>query len=849
MSDGHQFGSLEIRPREWLILIDGTIAPLRGRAFDLLVALIERRDRVVPRSELYEAVWGQRVVEDGNLDVQVHAIRKLLGKQALVTVPGRGYRFALGSSDQAAVMVTTEASESIGQIPPLPARLVGRDDDLVALDTLLAEHRLVTLLGAGGIGKTTVAVATAHRRRPMCNDGVFWVEASPVRNAILLLQAAARAFNLIYAGSMVSVPAFANALESTRALLVIDNAEHLVEEVAELTSELMLRASGIQILVTSQTALRLPDERVFRLAPLSVPSRKASFAEAEVHGAVQLFFESARAADHRFKLDEQNIACVVSICRQLDGLPFAIKLAAARVPFLGLRGLESRLSNRFALIGGGHRNAPTRQQTLRAAMDWSYSLLSTDEKIVLDRLSVFVGTFDLDFAVAVVRDDHLDEERAVDGLACLVERSFVVASDAEPIRYRLLESTRDYAGQRLAASRDVSVVQRRHARAAADTINRLYEQSWTIDEQTLLPAFVDEIDNVRAALEWAIDGDPATAVEIMGASIHLLAAIGLFRELIRFGARIDPLVDEAAGGPDAARYLLWRSLYMGGFNLLARYPYASKAAAIYRSIGDREGLCVAMALMLGSGHVPPREADELLGEIESMPWRDWSSKRQWIIETSLAVHLNWNEMHSRAAERFERAATMAGRSGILSAYAVNMTQAALARYLTGNIDEPLVRCQKVLDHERQRRHGNQLFPLGIVGVGQVLMGRIADARASFATLYDLLRQQSSLFYANLFSQAFVVLAMKEGRNQAAACLLGYADRNLATLGLGILRNVTMDEARAALDERIGREKLERLMAAGRSLSPEQVCDLTLATSDADDCVEVAIEHSIRLQEP
>ena len=212
-------------------------------------------------------------------------------------------------------------------------------------------------------------------------------------------------------------------------------------------------------------------------------------------------------------------------------MPLAIKLAAARVPLLGVRGLESRLSNRLALIGGGHRNAPTRQQTLRAALDWSYSLLSPDEKIVLHRLAVFVGTFDLEFAVAVVRDDSLDEERVVDGLACLVERSFVVASDSDPIRYRLLESTRDYAGERLAASPDASVVQRRHARAAAEMVNRLYEQSWT-DQRGETATDIRSRRSTTPGLPW--NGRSTMIRERLSRSwVHRftsLRAIGLFLE-------------------------------------------------------------------------------------------------------------------------------------------------------------------------------------------------------------------------------------------------------------------------------------------------------------------------------
>ncbi len=847
MSDGCRFGAWEIRPGERTILFDGKRVLLKGRAFDLLVALMDRRDRVVPRAELYEAVWGQRVVEDGNLDVQVHAIRKLLGKQALVTVPGRGYRFALGSSDPSAVVMGPGTSDSTGEIPPLPAGLFGRDDDLITLDGLLAEHRLITVVGAGGIGKTTLAVAAAHRRRPMLRDSVAWVDASPIRDAILLLQAAARAFDLAYAGSIVSLAAFAKALESTRALLVIDNAEHLVEAVAQLTSELILRAPRIKILVTSQAALRLPGEQVFRLAPLSVPDRNASFAEAERHGAVQLFSEAARAVDHRFKLDERSIVYVVSLCRRLDGLPLAIKLAAARVPFLGVRGLESRLSNRFALIGGGYRNAPTRQQTLRAALDWSYSLLSPDEKIVLHRLAVFVGTFDLDFAVAVVQCERLDKEQIVEGLASLVERSIAVASDSDPVRYRLLESTREYADQKLAAGPDASVVQRRHARAAAELISRLDEQSWRNSEEKLLQTFVDEIDSIRTALEWSIDHDHGTAVELMGASIHFFTMISLILEVSRYCTRIDPLVDDVSSDSDVARYWMRRSQSMGSIDHLAKYRFARKATAICRRMGNNEELCLAITLMLGSGQVPPREANGLLKEVESIPWRNRPTKFQAFMEGNLAAHGFYEGLYSRAAEGWERAAILAARSGMPGLNAMYTALAAQAHFATGNVIEPLERCQKTFDREQQRRYGMGGLPLGFLGVGQLMIGRIADARASFDSLFGMLHRISGLVLLNMFGEAFVLLALNEGRHKAAACLLGYAEKNTATLGLTILNSSQMSEARALLEQSVDPETLRRLLTAGRSLSPDDVCTLTLAASDADDFIEAAIGQSVQLR--
>ncbi len=833
MSVHYRFGTLEIRPDERLVLIDGIASSLRGRAFDLLIALMDRRGRVVPRAELYEAVWGSRVVEEGNLDVQVHAIRKLLGRQALVTVPGRGYRFALAPSDPADVLVMNEQSGSTGLIPPLPTRLVGREDDLVTLDALLAEERLITVLGAGGIGKTTVAVAAAHRRKPTCRHGVVWVDASPVRDAVLLLQVVARAFDLVSAGSMVCVRAFANAIESTRALLVIDNAEHLVEAVAHLANEILHRAQGVQILVTSQAALKLTGEHLFRLEPLSIPDSKASLAEAECFGAVRLFAEVAKAADRRFRLDENTIASVISLCRHLDGLPLAIELAASRVPFLGVRGLETRLSNRLPLPGGGLRNAPTRQQTLRAALDWSYSLLAPEEKTVLHRLAVFIGTFDLDLAIEVIQDDSSNLDRVVDLLASLVDRSFVMTGDSDPIRYRLLESTRDYAARRLAASEEASIIQRRHARAVAGRVNRLYRESWEVSEEGLLLTFAAELDCFRTALEWSIVNDPEIAVELMGASVHFLTMIGLLHEVSRLCARIDPLVRESVDRSTVARYLLWRAISIGGIDNVSRYRLATKSAAIYRAAQDSEGLCLCLAALLGSGQVSRGEAGRLLEEIDSMPWRNWSTKLQSFVESALAVHCYHQGLYFKAAQGCERAVILASRSGMPAYTAVNTAFAAMAHFALGDFDQPLARCLHVVEREQQRRYGVPSLPLGFAGFGQTMSGRVADARASFESFFKIGRV-STLLHFNIFAEAFVLLALIEGRHKAAACLLGYVNQHTVLLGLSIFGPDWLKEARSVLVDALGAATVRRLVAVGSRLSREDVCGLTLSTSDTVD---------------
>lgn len=564
----YRFGRFQLVPAQRQLLVDGRPTSLGARAIDLLHALVERRDRTVAKSELLDAVWSGLIVEEANLHVQVSALRKVLGPQVIATVPGRGYRFVAALDDEPAEPSPRPAPATISphRLPGLPVPvqpLIGRDDDLVALAQRVSGHPLVTLTGPGGIGKTRLALDVARTLAERWADDVAWVELASVSEPAQVPQAVAQALRLTLAGAR-DVAQLVSALRSRSVLLVIDNCEHLLDAVASVAGALRQGAPGVHLLLTSQEALNLPGEAVVRLPPLALPGAKD--VPDERYGALRLFAERARAVDRHFALDAATGAVVADICRQLDGLPLAIELAAARVRLLGPSGLRDRLGDRLRLLTHGARDALPRHQALRAALEWSHSLLGQDEQRVLRRLGVFVGGFTLEFAqrVACSPDgdaEALDDWAVLEAVGGLVDKSLVTVDADEPVRYRLLETMRVFALEQLEAAGEAAAWRARHARVVADHFAAVDESRFgddgraTANEVTLL--LEPEIDNARAALDWAMEhGDWPLAITLAGAAAALYTQLGLIRELLPTLRRLLPHVDSAP--PVAQINLLWR---------------------------------------------------------------------------------------------------------------------------------------------------------------------------------------------------------------------------------------------------------------------------------------------------
>ena len=453
--------------------MDESPAKLSTRAFDVLLALIERRDRVVTKSELFDVVWPGWVVEENNLQVHIWALRKLLGPLTISTIPGRGYRFtaALTSDSE------TTKEVAVAKLPTPGATadahkdsddaafaLLGRKKDLIALPQLLSANRLVTIIGSGGIGKTTLAKAVAANLKTGFADGVWLVDLSALTEGPQLAPAIARALNVTLGGGCAA-SALAQSLATRHLLVVLDNCEHLLLAVAALAADLMSAAPQLRLLATSQEPLKLPGEQLYRLGALALPEQH-TLEQAQQAGAVCLFVECARQADLRFALTDINVSVVVDICTQLDGVALAVELAAARVALLGVNGVRDRLGQRLSLLSGS-RITPgltARHQTLRAALLWSHGLLSADQQIVFRRLGVMSGRFSLDAAHRVASDTVIDEWAVLDHLGALVEKSLVAAEPDQrgEMSYRLLETMRHFALERIAESGEEATTREHH---------------------------------------------------------------------------------------------------------------------------------------------------------------------------------------------------------------------------------------------------------------------------------------------------------------------------------------------------------------------------------------------------
>ena len=475
------FGRFRLVLHSRELLVHGVPVPIGNRAIDVLIALIDACGELVTKDELLSRVWPNTTVEENNLQFQISTLRKALGEDRdfIKTVCGRGYRFVAEITverratrpDEAGAALDRPSASAVqlvdlpppGAVPAPRSELVGRDAQLSDVAALVSANRLVTLVGAGGIGKTRLALELARRLLANFEDGVRIAELGPLSDPDLVLPTIAAALEL--GDAAASPERLAAALGPRRPLLVLDNCEHVIDAVATITEALLHANPSLQVIATSREPLRAEGEWVYRVPPLDIPPEGAEAAEDVLqHSAAKLFMARTSASQPVALLDRHVGAAVAKICRRLDGVPLAIELAAASAAALGVEGLASRLDDRLSLLTNGLRTAPTRHQTLRATLDWSYELLSEPQRAVMRRLAVFADEFTMEAASAVAASREVSAAEVVSCLAALVTKS-LVASDVEgPVpHYRLLETMRAYAMERLVESGEVEAVARRHA--------------------------------------------------------------------------------------------------------------------------------------------------------------------------------------------------------------------------------------------------------------------------------------------------------------------------------------------------------------------------------------------------
>ena len=513
----YRFGGFELQPLERRLLDAGTAVTIGPRAFRVLVALVERAGQLVTKDELLAAAWPGVVVEENALQAQVSALRKILGVKAITTVSRGGYRFETTVERTAPQVIALK-----GNLPQPVTEFIGRDKELREISELLQTTRVLTLTGTGGCGKTRLALQVSLARLGSHADEIWFVELAAVADGRLVPQAVARALEVREREGRTLTQAVCDSLADRSTLVLLDNAEHVLEASAALVHALVHACPNLQVLVTSRERLDIEGEVAYRLPSLAVPSSSHPMPD-DLRGndSVRLFIDRARAIRPHFDVTAENAAALASVCRRLNGIPLAIELAAPRLRAMSLDEMDQRLDRSLALLTSGSRTAPPRHRTLRALLDWSYDLLSAMEQTLLLRLSCFAGGWTLEAAEQVCTGDSIEADGILDLLTSLADKSLVMVDEIlGATRYSLLETVRQYAAERARESDTWPRWQARHLDYCLDIAERTRRSTATPEHAKWLAWLDVEHDNLRAALAWSATegGDVALGLRL-GASL------------------------------------------------------------------------------------------------------------------------------------------------------------------------------------------------------------------------------------------------------------------------------------------------------------------------------------------
>lgn len=601
-----QFGRLVISSERGEAVLDDQPMSLGGRGFEILSLLVRARGAVVTQEEIFQHVWPGRVVETNTLQAQISGLRKALGarRDLIQTVSGRGYRIRDDTAIREAPTAPPDAVPGlVGRTDPaarsnlraMVSDIIGRDAALEEVTTLARSHRILTITGTGGIGKTRLALEVAREMAPEFADGVRLAELAPIADEGRILDAIATAVGLPAARDARSPAELAQALQGRHILLVLDNCEHVIGTAAAIAEAIAQASPQLRVLATSREMLGVEGERVFGLPPLDVPPERVTDpAIVLATGAARLFVAHANAASVDIATDAEAVRHIATICRRLDGIPLALEFAAARAATLGLKYTADGLDDLFTLLSRGRRTALPRHQTLRATLDWSFALLDPVEQVCLRRLAVFVGGFTMEAAMAVIADAAIPTNLVVASIGNLVAKSLVAidGSDIGP-RWRLLETTRAYARERLRDSDDGQATAHRHAAYYLTACRASTARTRGPSALPSLAVYRRDIANIRAALDWSFspDGDAATGVMLTAAAVPMWCQLSL---LVECRERVERALHGVGATPLDPRLQLELTAALGfamtnSTGLLQEtYAVLDAALALARDLGDAD---------------------------------------------------------------------------------------------------------------------------------------------------------------------------------------------------------------------------------------------------------------------
>ena len=840
MTKSYEIGPFRLDAEAGVLTQAGVAVALGPRAVAVLAALVERANEYVQKKTIIDAAWPDVVVEESNLAVQISAIRRVLaqvpeGERWIETLARRGYRFVGPVTVvRDSIAKETSAGRENSNLPEPLTSFIGRERELVEIKRLLPGKRLLTLVGVGGIGKTRLALQVGAEVIDAYRDGVWLVELGSISDASLVPTSVAQALRVQEKPGTRLTDSLCAYLKGRQLLLILDNCEHLLDACSSLTDAVLRTAAETTFIATSREPLHVEGEQTYPLQPLSLPVPSI---DAEAIGrseAVQLFVERARRQLPGFELTADHASAIAQVCIHLDGIPLALELAAARVPLLSVEQINARLDDRFKLLTGGTRTALPRQQTLRATLDWSHDLLAEQERTVLRRLAVFAGGFALEAASAVASDTAVDEFAVIDLLSQLVARSLVVADTTDAgARYRLLETTRAYALEKLAEAGERHSIQRRHAQYFRDKFDRASDDWLRRSDEEWRAIYPPEIDNVRTALDWALGshGDPAIATALAGASFRMWVELSLDDEGAQRLAAALSLVGFDTPELDQAR--LWKGMgtLWGGRAPEKAATAFERASHFYRRLDHPLGLAhalVSLGLMLAQmGRLGQAEAayDEAFPILERADapkaWGDYfrllgSLKGYMGDPASAQVH-------------YERALSFYQKAGAERHALAMLNNLADVTWMLGDLDaalaatlEAVARLRKS-PHARKRSVGTSFINLAGVHTER---GELGEALAAAREGLPLLKEVGLVWHQ---VDHLALRAALAGKAANAALLAVFSDEAHAARKLSRAPNEARAHARlhALLRQQIAPDELERLLVEGSRISEDDACRLAL----------------------
>lgn len=762
----YRFRGWELIPAQRLLVVRGVPVSVGARAYDMLLVLAARRMQVVSKDELLAAVWPGRVVEENNISVHIASLRKLLGPGAIATVQGIGYRLMAEPQPPPVAALATDARSAPSAGGRSLQPLFGRDADAFAVLAATARSALVSITGPGGVGKTSLARHVVELPALQARGAARWIDLSPLRPGDALTRAVAAAI-----GAACEVPSeLLAALSRTQALIVLDNCEHMAAEVAGLVGPALEAASDVRWIVTSQAPLHLAGEHVHQLQPLKVPAPEDTFTDAVRTGALALLRERAAAGYRPFELTPANVGVAIEICRELDGLPLAIEMAASRVATLGLDAVREQLSQKLRL-SSRDPGQPERQRTLACTLDWSYELLTPDEQRVFRHLEPFAGGFTARMARQMVgtgADGDAQAWEALEALSMLVERSLVHRLPAGG-RYFMFESAREYARERQRDAGESERVRRRHAEvmaavfaSARSDLERMRDADWS-------SKYLADRHNLRVALAWSCQARESDLLARIAAG---LAQIDTFcrseAEILRFELPLDTLLAASAGwrGP-ACLELSWAH-FLDGHRKTATM-LARQAVEDFRSLGDIGGAYQGLAQLARLYESRPGltaqalEAAQALSEIdeEQVPLRSRLFR---------AITAGLQYAGDRTVERLHELHELARRSGYDTLAAVCRVHITDQLLIDGRFAE-IVDAVHQFEVDREPRPRVRATIQANLVLALIRLGRVAEA-ASPAR--EVVRTLPHITYHVV--AAFALVAVRQGNFHDAALMMGYVDR-------------------------------------------------------------------------